>query len=87
MLISFFPLLSQKIESRGRPYIFELQNEAQQSTTKIQTARDYSSATAIVLMVFWTDFCIISDYRNSFNNKFKDFEQAKNCFDPAKTHP
>ena len=36
-------------------------------------------------MVFWTDFCIISDYRNLFNNKFKDFEQAKNCFDPAKT--
>ena len=39
--------------------------------TNIQTAPDYSSATAIMIVIFWTerDFCIISDCRNSFNNR------------------
>ena len=36
------------------------------STTNKQTTPDYSSATAIMLVIFWTesDFCIISDCRN-----------------------
>ena len=52
--------------------------------TNIQAAPDYSLATAIKLVIFWTerDFCIISDCRNSFNNKLK---QTKNFFDLSKT--
>ena len=40
----------------------------------MQTARDYSSATAIMLVIFWTerDLYIISDCRNSFNNELKN---------------
>ena len=54
--------------------LFELQNQAEHSTTNLETATDYSSVTAIVLVIFWTerDFCIISDCRNSFNNKLKN---------------
>ena len=53
----------------------------------MQTATDYSPATAIIL---WSerDFCIISDCRNSFNNKLKNlqtYEHAKNFFKPANT--
>ena len=45
------------------------------ATKNIQTAPDYSSTTASVIsVIFWTqrDFCIISDCRNSFNNKLKN---------------
>ena len=40
----------------------------------MQTELDYSSAAAIMLVVFWTgsDFCTITDYRNSFNNYLKN---------------
>ena len=69
LLISFFPLLlriKQKIEPSWRIYLFELQNQAKHNTTNIQTAPGYSSITAIMLGVFWTerDCHIISDYRN-----------------------
>ena len=44
--------------------------QAEQNTTNIQTAPDYSSVTAIMSVMFWTkrDFCVMSDCRNSFNN-------------------
>ena len=66
----------------------QTQNQAEHDTTNTQTATDYSSATAILLEIFWTerDFCIISDCMNSFNNKLKKtHEQAKNFFNPANT--
>ena len=45
----------------------------------MQTELDYSSAAAIMLVAFWTgsDFCTISDCRNSFNNYLKTHEHAK----------
>ena len=77
LLTSFFPLLlriTQKKEPNRRNYLFELQNHAEHNKRNIQTAPYYSSATAIMLAIFWTerDFWIISDYRNSFNNKLKN---------------
>ena len=41
------------------------------NTTNIQPTLDYSSATVIMLVIFWTerDFYIMSDCRNSLNNK------------------
>ena len=44
-------------------------------TTNIQTAPDYSSTTAIMLVIFWIehDFCIIYDCKNSFNKKLKNY--------------
>ena len=60
-----------RIESN---YLFELQNQVKHSTTNKQTTPDYSSASALILVIFWTEhgFCIISDCRNSFNNKLKN---------------
>ena len=77
LLTSFFPLLlriTQKKEPNRRNYLFELQNHAEHNTRNIQTAPYYSSGTAIMLAIFSTerDFWIISDYRNSFNNKLKN---------------
>ena len=82
LLTSFFPLLlriTQKKEPNRRNYLFELQNHAEHNTRNIQTAPYYSSATAIMLAIFWTerDFWIISDYRNSFNNKLKNLWTIK----------
>ena len=53
--------------------LFKLQNQAEHNTTNIQTAPEYSSATATMLVIFWTerDFYIISDCNSSFNNKLK----------------
>ena len=47
--------------------IFEEPSE----TKNMQITPDYSSATAIMLIIFWFehDFCLISDCRNSFNSK------------------
>ena len=55
------------------------------NATNIQTAPDYSSAAAIMLVILWTesDFCIISDCRNSFNDKLQTYQQAKIFFNPA----
>ena len=46
-------------------------------TTNIQTAPDYSSTTAIMLVIFWIehDFCIIYDCKNSFNKKLKNLSE------------
>ena len=46
-----------------------------------QTAPDYVSAAAIMLMIFWAerDFYIFSDYRNSFNSKLKNLSTIKKC--------
>ena len=70
----FFRVLLQKIEPSWKNYWLELQNQAKRKITNIQTAPDYSSATAIMLVIFWTerDFCIVSDCRNKFSNKVKN---------------
>ena len=49
------------------------------NTTNIQNTPDYSSATAIMLVTFWTqpNFWIISDFSNSFNNKLKNLWTSK----------
>ena len=54
---------------------------------KIRHNATLSSATAIMIAIFWTelDFCIISDCRNSFNNKLF-FEERKDFFNSANTH-
>ena len=65
LLVSFFSLLLWiTTENRTKNYMFELQNQAEHSTTSKQTASDYSSATAIMLVIFLTelDFCIISEF-------------------------
>ena len=65
LLVSFFSLLLWiTAENRTKNYIFKLQNQAKHSTTSKQTAPDYSSATAIMLVIFLTerDFCIISEF-------------------------
>ena len=50
--------------------------KVEHNTTNKQTKPDYSSATAIMLVIFWTerDFCIISDSRNSLSNRKKNLE-------------
>ena len=73
-LISFFLFfcgLEQKIEPRWRNNLFELQNQEDHSTTSIQTAPDYLSATTIMLVIFWTEQNL--DW------------QAQNLFNPAST--
>ena len=66
-----FHSFANKLELSWINYLFKLQNQAEHNTTNITTAPDYSSGTAITLVMFWTelDICIISDFRNSFNNK------------------
>ena len=56
------------------------------NATNIQTAPDYSSASAIMLVILWTerDFCIIFDCRNSFNNKPKNLSISKKFLQPSK---
>ena len=48
------------------PFLRSFSSMAKHNTTNKQTAPDYSTATAIMLVIFWTerDFCIISDCRN-----------------------
>ena len=58
LLISFFPLLLWNTAENWiklKKCLFELQNQTELSTTNIQTAPDYSSATAIMLVILWTD--------------------------------
>ena len=71
----FFCGLKQDKEPTWKNYVFELQNQGEHNATNIQTGPDYLSATVIILLIFWTerDFCIISDYRNSLNNKLKNW--------------
>ena len=44
----------------------------------MQTAPDYSLATAIMLVIFETerDFCIVSDCSDLFNNKLKNLSTS-----------
>ena len=89
MQISFFPLLLWiTAENRTKlnklfNYLSELQNQAEHNIKNKQTSPDYPSATAIILLIFWTerDFC-----RNSFNNKLKNLWTTKNFHKPANTH-
>ena len=83
----FFCGLRLKIEPSWANYLFELQNQAEHKTTQIQAAPDYSSATAIMLVIFWTErnFCIISDYRIYLTTNLKAYESAKYSFNPANT--
>ena len=64
-----------------------MQNQVEHYAKNIQTVPDYSSATAIILVIFRTerDFCIISDCSNSFNNKLKNLSTSKNFFNRANT--
>ena len=78
LLIIFFILfcgLYQKLEPSWRNYLFELQDHAEHDTTNIQTAPNYLSATAIMLVILWTErnFCIFSDWRNSFTTNLKTY--------------
>ena len=84
--LSPFWRLQQKIEPSWR-YLFELHSQAEHNTTNIQTAPDYSSATAIMLVILWIErnFWIISDCSNFFNNKLKNLWTRKNFFNPANT--
>ena len=77
LLISFFLFfcgLEQKAEPNLRNYSYELQNQVEHNSKNKQIAPDYSSATAIMLVIFWIehDFCIISGCRDSFKNKLKN---------------
>ena len=58
--ISFYGL-QQKVEPSWRNYLFELQNQAENNTTNIQTPP--LSATAIMLVIFSTDW-------NSFSSRY-----------------
>ena len=71
--------LQQKIEPSWRNYLSELQNQAKHNTRNIQAASDYSSATAMMLVIFWTEnnFCIISGCSNLFNSKLKNLWTSK----------
>ena len=73
-----FHSFANKLELRWINYLFELQNQAEHNTTNIKTAPDYSSGTAITLVMFWAelDICIISDFSNSFNNKLINKQQV-----------
>ena len=82
LLISFFPLLlwiAAENRTKLKNYLIKLENQAERNTTNIQTAPDYSSATAVMLVIVWTehDFCIISDCSNSFKNKLKNLWTSK----------
>ena len=91
LLTSFFPLLlwitaeNRTIEPIWRNIYmnYKIRQNITPQTYKLYLI--YSSATAIMLVIFGTerDFCIISDYRNSFNNKLKTYKRAKNFFNPA----
>ena len=54
--------------------LFKLQSQAEHNTANVQTAPEYSSATATMLVIFWTesDFYIVFDCKNLFNNKPKN---------------
>ena len=82
LLIIFIPLvmwLQQKIETSWSNYLFELQSQAEHNTPNIQTAPDYSSATAIMLVIFWTERRIHS------TTNLKTYKKVKNFFNPANT--
>ena len=57
MFLSSFLWITQQ----NRTNLKKLQNQAEHNTTNIQIPPDYSSATTIMLVMFWTegDFCII----------------------------
>ena len=90
LLISFIPFLLW-ITTENRTKLKKLYIR----TTKSGGAQHHkhtnftwiSSATPVMLVIFWTEreLCIISDCRNSFSNKLKTYEQAKNLFNPADT--
>ena len=83
-IVSFlcFCGLQQKIEPSWRNYLFELQNQAEHNITNIPATPDYSLATAIMFVIFWTeqDFCIIFDWGIHSTTNFKTYEQAKGSF-------
>ena len=91
LLTSFFPLLL-RISAENRInlklFIWTTELGGTQQTNK-QTNKQTNCtwlATAIILVIYWAerDFCIISDCRNSFNNKFKNLFTSKKLFNPAK---
>ena len=78
LLLTCFSRLLLWIPTENRTklnYFFELQNQAEHNITKITTATDYSLATTIMLVTFWTelDFWIVPDCRNSFKSKLLNF--------------
>ena len=80
LLICIFHLIlwiksKNRIKQLFRNYLFELQDRAEHDTTNIQTAPKYLSATAIMLVILWTErnFCIFSDWRNSFTTNLKTY--------------
>ena len=83
MLISFFPVpLWITFENRTRLkklFIWTTKSGGTQHHKQTKTTSDYSSATGITLVIFWTErnYCIISDCRYSFNNKRKNLWTSK----------
>ena len=72
--ISFYGL-QQKVEPSWRNYLFELQNQGEHNTINKLHLIIHQQ----LLVIFWTerDICIISDCRNSFNNKLKNLWKSK----------
>ena len=83
----FFVSLQQKIEPNWGNHLFELKNQVEHNATNIQTAPDCSSATAIMLQIFWSErdsaFFLIAWIHSTTN--LKSYEQAENFINPAGT--
>ena len=79
LLISFFPLLLWiTAENRTTWRWFTWTTKLGGAQHHKQVAPDYSSATAIMLVMLWTehDFSLISECKNSFNNKLKNLQTS-----------
>ena len=79
LLISFFPLLLRvTAEVEKTIYLSCKIRRNKHNTTDIKTALDYLSATAIMLVMFWTE-------RIHSTTNSKTYERAKNLFNAANT--
>ena len=91
MLISFFLLclwITAENRTKLKKFFIWTINQTKRNTTNIQIAPGYSSATTIMVVVFWTerDFCIIFITGVHSTTNFKTYEQAKTFFNSENTH-